>query len=115
MGFGSCCVLSDGRLINMNAKSIKIECFQRGFLVNFGIIQTFTHSENRAKEVYYVFSNDLKICIYDTIFVVGQEIIKPKLQPKEEAKNLTMKPLNLGVLILAMKRRNLNLEMFNLM
>ncbi|KAK8852775.1 von Willebrand factor A domain-containing protein 5A [Tritrichomonas musculus] len=71
----------------MDAKSIKIEGVQKGFLVNFEVTQTFIHSEKVSKEVHYVFPNDLKICIYDTIFVVGEEIIKPILQSKNEAKN----------------------------
>ena len=87
MVFGTCCILLNNSLINMNAKSIQIEGVQRGFIVNFEITQTFTHSEKSAKEVHYVFPNDLKICIYDTTFVVGDEIIKPILQSKNEAQN----------------------------
>ena len=63
----------------MNTKSVKIEGVQRGLLVNFEVTQTFYHTEKEAKEVSYVFPNDLKICIYDTTFVDGDEIIKPKL------------------------------------
>lgn len=53
---------------------------------HFEFIQTFYHSEEGPKEVSYIFPNDHKICIYDTIFVVGEEIIKPKIKSKEEAK-----------------------------
>ncbi|KAK8895163.1 von Willebrand factor A domain-containing protein 5A [Tritrichomonas musculus] len=87
MVFGSCCILLNNNLISMDAKSIKIEGVQKGFLVNFEVTQTFIHSEKVSKEVHYVFPNDLKICIYDTTFVIGEEIIKPILQSKNEAKN----------------------------
>lgn len=86
MVFGSCCIVDDDRVKSMNTKSVKIEGVQRGLLVNFEVTQTFYHTEKEEKKVSYVFPNDLKICIYDTTFVVGDEIIKPKLQSKEEAK-----------------------------
>ncbi|KAK8842130.1 von Willebrand factor A domain-containing protein 5A [Tritrichomonas musculus] len=86
MVFGTCCILIDDHIKSMNTKSVKIEGVQRGLLVNFEVTQTFIHTEKEAKEVSYVFPNDLKICIYDTTFVVGDEIIKPKLQSKDEAK-----------------------------
>ena len=70
----------------MKAKSVEVKGEEFGLLVNFELCQTFYHEESSAKEVSYIFPNDLKMCIYDTTFVVGDEIIKPKLEPKEEAK-----------------------------
>ncbi|KAK8892617.1 von Willebrand factor A domain-containing protein 5A [Tritrichomonas musculus] len=96
MLFGSCCFLNENRMNNMNTKSIKINGVQSELLVNFEIIQTFYHSEKEAKEVSYVFPNDLKICIYDTTFVVGEKIIKPKLQSKEEAKKTYKEAVDAG-------------------
>ena len=69
-------------------KSIKIDGVQRGLLVNFEIIQTFYHSEKESKKVSYIFPNDLKECICDTTFFVGDIIIKPKLKVKEKASKI---------------------------
>lgn len=96
MVFGSCCILIKDDLRSMKAKSVKIEGEQRGLLTNFEVTQTFTHSEKEPQEVHYVFPNDLKICIYDTTFVVGEEIIKPKLQSKEEAKKTYKEAVDAG-------------------
>ncbi|KAK8834521.1 von Willebrand factor A domain-containing protein 5A [Tritrichomonas musculus] len=85
MVFGSCCYLKNDKLSGMKAKSVKITGEQVGLIVNFEVTQSFIHSESEPKEIHYVFPNDLKICIYDTTFVVGDEVIKPKLQSKEEA------------------------------
>ena len=86
MSFGSCCVLDGSRYSVMDAKSVIVKGEELGLLVNFEVTQTFYHEESKPKEVSYIFPNDLKMCIYDTTFVVGNEIIKPKLEPKEEAK-----------------------------
>ena len=87
MSFGSCCILDDSDYSKMNAKSVQIKGEQTGLLINFELIQTFYHTKSKPQEVCYLFPNDLKLCIYDTTFVVGKEIIKPKLKPKEEAKS----------------------------
>lgn len=85
MVFGTCCISKDANLQSMTTRSVKIEGTQHGLITNFEVTQTFTHSESDLQEVSYIFPNDLKMCIYDTTFVVGDEIIKPKLRPKEEA------------------------------
>ena len=84
MSFGSCCILDGSRYSLMNAKSVEVKGEELGLLVNFEVTQTFYHEESSPKEVSYIFPNDLKMCIYDTTFV-GEEIIKPKLEPKKEA------------------------------
>ena len=87
MSFGSCCIYDDSEYSSMNAKSVQIKGEQSGLLINFELIQTFYHTESKPQEVCYLFPNDLKLCIYDTTFVIGKEIIKPKLKPKEEAES----------------------------
>lgn len=96
MVFGSCCILVDDRIKSMNAKLVRIEGVQRGLIVNFEVTQTFSHSEKEPKEASYVFPNDLKICIYDTTFVVGDKIIKPELKSKEEAKKTYQEAVDSG-------------------
>lgn len=87
MPFGSCCIKNETDYSEMNAKSVEIKGEQSDLLVNFELVQTFYHTESKPQEVCYMFPNDLKICIYDTTFVVGNEVIKPKLKAKEEAKS----------------------------
>ena len=84
MSFGSCCIVDNSRYSLMNAKSVEVKGEELGLLVNFEVTQTFYHEKSDPKEVSYIFPNDLKMCIYDTTFV-GEEIIKPKLEPKKEA------------------------------
>lgn len=96
MVFGSCCTLTKNRLTAMKAKSVKIEGFQRGLIVNFEVTQTFYHTNKSAKEISYVFPNDFKICIYEVTFVVGDEIIKPKLASIEEATKTYEEAVNSG-------------------
>lgn len=85
MLFGSCFMTEENKIKEMKAKSIKIEGFQYSLVTNFEVTQAFEHSEPTPKEVKYVFPNDLKICIYETTFVVGDEIIKKQIQTKIEA------------------------------
>ncbi|OHT14129.1 von Willebrand factor type A domain containing protein [Tritrichomonas foetus] len=86
MVFGSCCILVDNKFKSMTAKAMRISGTQRNLIARFDVEQVFEHSEAEPKEVSYVFPNDMKICIYDTTFIVGTEVIKPKLQSKETAK-----------------------------
>ena len=84
MTFGSCCILKGSTFNKMDAKSIKIEGIQRGLIISCQITQIFMNSSRNQKEAYYIFPNDFKFCIYNTTFVVGDKIIKPKLVSKEE-------------------------------
>ena len=85
MPFGSCCIFNGSRYHLMDSKSVEVIGEELGLLVNFEVIQTFYHKELSPKEILYIFPNDFKMCIYDTTFVVGKKIIKPKLESKEEA------------------------------
>lgn len=96
MVFGSCCFVKNGELNEMNAKSVTINGIQRGLIFNFEVTQTFVHYESDAQEINYIFPNDLKICIYDTTFIVGKEIIKPKLKAKEEAYEIYKEAVSAG-------------------
>ena len=96
MIIGSCCYLTNEGKQNIDAKSIKIYGIQRSLLVNFEVEQTFSHSEKEPKEIIYLFPNDNKICIYDITFIVGEEIIKPKLQPKKEAEKTYQEAISSG-------------------
>lgn len=51
MVFGSCCFIEDDQIREMNAKSVRIEGTQHGMIVNFEVIQTFSHSQKDPKEV----------------------------------------------------------------
>lgn len=54
--------------------------------MNFEVEQSFYHNEESLQDVFYIFPNDFKICIYDITFVVGEEIIKLIMKSKIEAK-----------------------------
>ena len=72
----------------MSAKSININGFQQSLILNFEVEQSFYHNEESLQDIFYIFPNDFKICIYDITFVVGEEIIKPILKSKIEAKKI---------------------------
>ena len=79
MVFGTCCILHKNYTQNIQMESVEINGFQRGLLINFEVTQTFIHTEKETKGVSYILPNDIT-------FDVGNEIIKPKLQSKEEVK-----------------------------
>lgn len=75
MVFGSCCYISSNCFKEMISSSVKIEGTQQGLNVSFEVTKAFSHTEEELKEVRYVFPNDLKNCIYDTMFIVGEKVI----------------------------------------
>ena len=58
----------------------------REFIADFTVLQTFQHSE--TAEVSYIIPNNSKICIYDTTFYVGDEVIKPEITETGEAQEI---------------------------
>lgn len=86
MSFGSCCVEKGENFFIKTPKSIKIEGVQQNLIINLEITQTFKNKNNSKEEsISYIFPNDSKLCIYDTVFVIGDNIIRPKLTTKKEA------------------------------
>jgi uncharacterized protein YegL len=53
---------------------------------NVAIRQKFMNNTGKLLNCSYVFPNDNKFCIYDTEFVLDDQIIRPELRRKEEAK-----------------------------
>lgn len=85
MTFGTCCILQGNDFLKMKPKSIKIEGFQKGLLLNFEFKQIFKHSQPQPEKISYIFPNDCKMCVYDVTFVVGDKIIKPEIKSRKEA------------------------------
>lgn len=88
MTFGTCCISRNNDLFKLKPKYVKIEGVQKGFIVNFEMIQAFRINSPESQEISYIFPNDLKMCIYDTTFMIGDTIIKPQLAPFDEAKTI---------------------------
>ena len=91
MSFGSCCVQKDGNFHMMESHKVKIEGFQKGLILNLEVSQTFINKTEELAEISYIFPNDLKICIYETTFVLGYQVIKPELFGREEARQIYQK------------------------
>lgn len=88
MVLGSCFILIDDHRQNIKIESVEINGFQKGFLFNFEISQTFIYNEKKPQEVYYVFTNDFKMCVYEITFAIGDKIIKPKLRSNDSKESL---------------------------
>ncbi|KAK8840937.1 von Willebrand factor A domain-containing protein 5A [Tritrichomonas musculus] len=114
MTYGTCCILNNDNQRCMEIESVQINGFQRGLLVNFEIIQSFIHHEKEAKEVSYMFPNDLKICIYDTTFIIGDEIIKPQIKSKIEAQKTYEEAVETGHTAIFGSNINDSLTLFKL-
>ncbi len=52
---------------------------------NFNTEQTFRNTNKETIEITYLFPNDSKFCVYDSLFIVNGHEIKPHLRKKEEA------------------------------
>lgn len=98
----------------MKTKFVDIKGEELGLLVNFEVTQTFYHESTDPVNFIYILPNDLKMCIYDITFVVGDEIIKPILKAKEEARRIYSEAIKTGHT--AVKSSNLQngLTQFNL-
>lgn len=96
MPFGSCCVQKDGNFHMMESHKVRIEGFQKGLILNLEVSQTFINKTEELAEISYIFPNDLKICIYETTFVLGYQVIKPELFGRQEAQQIYQKALNSG-------------------
>lgn len=98
MSFGTCCFRkSDDAFCMMTSNKVQIEGFQKGLILNLEVTQTFMNTYEDEAEICYVFPNDMKICIYETTFILGYQIIQPQLIGREEAHQIYQKAVNSGV------------------
>jgi hypothetical protein len=96
MVLGTCVVhLPEGRQ-QLAPHSISIEGVQSGFIVSFTVKQAFTHSHGGAKEMSYIVPNNSKLCMYDTTFRIGSEVIKPKIHEKKQAEAIYLEAKKSG-------------------
>lgn len=99
MAFGTCCISRDNDLFKLKPKYVKIEGVQKGFIVNFEMIQAFRINSIESQKISYIFPNDLKMCIYDTTFMIGDTVIKPQLAPFDEAKTIYDEAIGQGQIV----------------
>ena len=64
----------------------KISGKQYETFCNFTVQQKFKNISSEPVEVCYTFPNDSKYCIYDSLFIINGNEIKPTIKQKEEAK-----------------------------
>ena len=100
MAFGTCCISQyNNRLYKLKPKYVNIEGIQKGFIVNFEMTQAFRINTTESEEISYIFPNDMKMCIYDTTFTIGDKIIKPQLAPFDEAKTIYNEAIGQGQIV----------------
>ena len=69
-------------------KDVSIRGCLRGFIADVTVRQTFQQDTDETVEMSYIVPNNSKICIYDTTFYVGDEVIKPKIEEKKHAEEI---------------------------
>ena len=69
----------------MPLKGINIQGKQQNLLCTYEITQVFFNPTNEAVDSEYIIPTRNEICLYDTTFYVGNEIIKPKIQEVKSA------------------------------
>ena len=86
MAFGSVLISNPvNARIRIPPKDVSIRGCLHGFIADVTVRQTFQQDTHEAVEMTYIVPNNLKICIYDTTFYVGDQVIKPKVEEKEHA------------------------------
>ena len=69
----------------MNPLEVSVTGQLMGSVASFTVRQTFKSEESVSKMSYLVSDNG-NLCMYDTTFYVGREVIRPELQPRQQAK-----------------------------
>jgi len=72
----------------LSPSSVSIHGTRHGFIISFAVRQTFEHAEAGPQELSYIVPNNPKICMYGTTFTIGDEVIKPRIQEKDEAERI---------------------------
>jgi uncharacterized protein YegL len=76
----------EGRYLKIDMVEYTVAGQQIDTFCNLSLRQKFVNNTGKVLECSYVFPNDSKFCIYDTEFVINNEVIRPELRAKEEAK-----------------------------
>jgi hypothetical protein len=89
MVLGTCIIRPANAPIEaLRPESITIDGAQDGFVVGFTIRQIFKHESAIAEEMSYIVPNNSKICMYDTTFRIGSDIIKAIIEEKKRAEEI---------------------------
>lgn len=86
---------SEGRT-SAPVKSIDIIGLQAGVINTYTVKQVFKNEGSEVIEAKYVMPNDGKVCQYDMIFRIGEEVIKPILEKKKEAEEVYLEASESG-------------------
>ena len=68
-----------------------------GTVASFTLHQDFKTEGASAAELRYFVPNNGKLCMYDTTFYIGDEVIKPAIREKEEAQSAYHDAVNSGL------------------
>ena len=83
MVLGSCVVYTPetGRK-QLSPIQVSVTGTMRGLIAAFTITQEFRHRESFPADVSYIIPTNNKLCLYETVFYVGDEVIKTQLEQK---------------------------------
>jgi hypothetical protein len=86
---GTCIIQSsDAPILALRPESITIDGHQDGFIVGFRVRQVFKHESAVAVEMPYIVPNNRQIRMYNSTFLLGNEVIKTGVEEKKRAEEL---------------------------
>ena len=80
---GSCVIYWRGERRRLSPVSVSITGTMRGLIAAFTITQEFRHDQSGPCDVGYIVPRNNDLCIYDTVFYVGDEVIQTQLEEKD--------------------------------
>jgi len=86
MVLGSICYLGDGSWQSFRLRGVDVKGEQHDLMCSFVVTQVYYNPETKPVDTQYIIPTHNEICIYDTTFYVGDEIIHPILQDVASAK-----------------------------
>ena len=85
MSLGTLFSFQNGERLQMDPLEVSVTGQLMGSVASFTVRQTFK-SEESVSNMSYLVSDNGNLCMYDTTFYVGKEVIRPELQPRQQAK-----------------------------
>jgi hypothetical protein len=96
MVLSACVVDGPEGKTTLKPESISITGEQDHFIVGFTVRQGFRHSLSSPTDVSYIIPTHNKLCIYDTIFRVGDATIRATLEEKSAAEEIFVAATDAG-------------------
>ena len=88
MVLGSCVIVEGGHAKRLTPQAAFVHGSLHGLVAVFVIRQEFRHERRYPMDVDYLVADNLNLCMYDTTFYVGDEVIKPRIEEYQRAEGI---------------------------